>query len=127
MFSTDGEGHWTRREWKEQCPEKVFMAKRCQGVKGHKDVHWCYQPSGCLAWDDNKDDPKHDGCSGSTPPDHEKYITPLEMLNKLWLNHFTDTEVTEPEEIARLERDEIKDGESINRPCSHTFSQINQH
>lgn len=116
LFSTDGEGHWWRREWAVQCDQEVFMAGRCQGVKGHKDVHWCYQEDGSFAWDDNDDDRKHDGCSGSTPPGHKSYVNPVDQIDKNWLSHYTDTEVTDPEEIARLERDEMHEGESITRP-----------
>jgi len=71
IYSTDGKGHWIRREWVDQCPEDVFLAARCQGVKGHKGVHWCYKPDGSFAWDDNDDDPQEDGSSGSTPPGHK--------------------------------------------------------
>jgi len=35
-----------------------------------------------------------------------------------WLNHYTDTEVADPETIAQLDRDEPPEGDaaSINRP-----------
>lgn len=118
MYSTDGEGLWIRRQWAEQCPERVFLAARCQGLKGHQGVHWCYKPDGSLAWDDNDDDPQEDGCSGTIPPGHKQWISPLDKQEDYWLSHYTDTEVTDPEIIARLERDEPPEGDetSINRP-----------
>lgn len=117
MFSTDGKGHWWRREWAQKCPEKVFFGRHCQGVEGHKGVHWCYGEDGSLHWDDNELDPQEDGCSGTTPPGHPSYITPLKMSKKLWLNHFTDSEVTDPDELDRLEREETRPGECITCPA----------
>jgi hypothetical protein len=118
MYSTDGNGRWVRREWAEQCPERVLLGPRCQGIKGHKGLHWCYKPNGSFAWSDNDDDPQEDGCSGTTPPGHPRWVSPLEKQAECWSNHFTDTEITDPETIARLERDEPPEGDdaSINRP-----------
>jgi len=120
LYSTDGNGYWIRREWSDQCDESIFMASRCQGVKGHKGEHWCYQPNGNYAWDDNENDPKHGGCSGSTPPDHKHYIAPIDKQDDLWLASFKDTEVTDPEIIARLENNDPPEGEdaSIDRPVT---------
>ena len=42
----------------------------------------------------------------------------MEMQEHYYMSHFTDSEVTDPDEIARLEHGEMKDGESINRPVS---------
>ena len=53
-----------------------------------------------------------------TPPGHDSYRTPLEMQVHYYMTHFTDSEVIDPDEIARLERGEMKDGESIDRPIS---------
>jgi hypothetical protein len=94
-YYSNGKGRWLRREWKPQCSSRVFLYGRCQGVKGHKGVHWCYSPSGDFQWDDNDDDPKRDGCAGSTPPDHKDYIAPGKMDNHYFLSHFTDTQVTD--------------------------------
>jgi len=118
LFSTDGKGNWWRREWVEQCDQDVFFYGRCQGVKGHKGVHWCYQPCGSLAWDDNENDPTEKGAAGSIPPGHKSYTTPEKMVKKYWLEHYTDTKVTDPKEIARLEADKMKPGESITRPVN---------
>jgi len=118
LYSTDGEGHWHRREWKRQCPEDVFMRGRCQGVEGHKGVHWSFNASGSFCYDDNDNDSTEQGCSGSVPPDHKHYRSPLEMSKYHYMGHYEDSEVTDPEEIARLERGDMKPGESVTRPCS---------
>ena len=132
QYSSDGKGNWWKTVWEEQCPEFVgiggILAERkageglsmrqfrCQGVKGHKGVHWRYAPSGWLEWDDNEDDPTEDGCSGSTPPDHKTYRTPQRMLKHHWREHKTTTKVTDPEKIAQLERGEYEEGASIDKP-----------
>jgi lactoylglutathione lyase len=119
MLSTDGKGNWWRREWKRQCPEKVFILDRCQGVEGHEGDHWCFKKDGSFAWSRDKDHPEYKhAASGFTPPDHKDYRTPLEMQQQYYMSHYTDSEVTDPDKIARLEREETRDGESINRPCT---------
>lgn len=120
MLSTDGNGKWWRREWKLQCPESVFILDKCQGVKGHEGDHWCFTKSGSYSWSVNSDRELegHEIAGGSTPPDHVEYWTPLAMQEYYYRTHFTDSEVTDPDEIARLERGEMKDGESIDRPVS---------
>lgn len=119
LYSSDGQGNWWRREWKPQCNEEVFMVGRCQGVQGHKDVHWAYRPCGSFAWDDNDDDLKHEGCSGSTPPDHKEYKTPLEMQAHYYMSHYEDSEVKDPIILAMLEKgDTPEKGASITRPLS---------
>lgn len=116
LYSTDGEGYWSKREWAEQCPEEVFMSGKCQGVKGHKGVHWCYGEDGSFKWDDNDDDPTEKGAAGSIPPDHKTYRHPIDMQPLYWLSNYTDTEITDPELIAKLENDETEEGASITRP-----------
>lgn len=119
MLSTDGKGNWWRREWMRQCPERVFIMDRCQGVEGHEGDHWCFKKDGSFAWSRDKDHSEYrNAACGSTPPDHKTYRTPMEMQEHYYISHFTDSEVTDPAEIARLERGEIKNGESINRPCT---------
>lgn len=119
MLATDGNGKWWRREWKRQCPESVFLMSMCQGVKGHKGDHWCFTKSGSYSWGVNIQPLKgHEIAGGSTPPGHDEYRTPLEMQEHYHMNHFVDSDVTDPDEIARLERGEMKDGESIDRPVS---------
>lgn len=116
-YYTDGKGWWLRREWKPQCSSKVFLSGRCQGVKGHAGVHWCYSPSGSFQWHDNAEDPKHDGCAGSTPPGHKSYVTPVRMQKHYHMSHYTDTKVTDKSIIALLEKDKPPErGASIDRP-----------
>lgn len=120
VLSTDGKGKWLRREWKPQCPESVFILDKCQGVEGHEGGHWCFTESGSYSWSVNRDRELkgHEIAASMTPPDHDNYRTPLEMQEHYYMNHFTDSEVTDPGEIARLERGEMKCGESIDRPVS---------
>lgn len=114
-FWSDGK-RWWKTVWQRQCPEGVFLAGRCQGVEGHKGVHWRYGPCGSLHHSDNDHDPSDDGGSGSTPPGHKDYQTPAELQHLCYMNFQERTEVTVPEEIARLERGEVRDGESLDRP-----------
>lgn len=119
IYFTDDQGNWWRREWKPQCNEEVFMAGRCQGVKGHTGVHWSYRHCGSFAWDDNDEAPEHDGCSGSIPPDHKEYKTPLEMQKHYYMSHYIDTLVKDPNIIARLEQgDTPEESASLIRPFS---------
>lgn len=118
LFSESTDGRWFRREWVEQCDEKIFLGDRCQGVKGHKGVHWHYSLDGGMAWDDNDDDPQEDGCSGTTPPDHETYISPVDMQDKHYMSHFTDSEVTDPVEIDRIKRGDTTVDETVTRPVT---------
>jgi hypothetical protein len=118
-YYTNGEGFWLKREWKQQCPCKVFISGRCQGVKGHRGVHWCYSASGDFDWDDNVEDPKHGGCAGSTPPGHESYVSPVKMQKRYYMSHFTDKEVIDKDIIAMLEKGKTPErGASIDRPVS---------
>jgi hypothetical protein len=126
MFFNNGYGKWIKREWSIQCSEKILFSNQCQGIKGHKDVHWYYKSDGSFAWADNKNDPRHDGYSGSTPPDHEKYVTPQSMMEKLWLTNFIDFEVMDKEEIARLEKGEMRDNESVVRSYNITKEELEQ-
>lgn len=118
LYSTDGRGRWFRRKFAPQCPAKVFFWDRCQGVRGHAGVHWCYGPDGSFRWSANKRCRRHDAAAGSTPPDHKDYVPPAEMAAQYFLCHTKDSEVKNKTLIARLERDETKEGESITRPVS---------
>jgi hypothetical protein len=119
LYSTDGKGRWVKREWKPQCSERVFLSGQCQGIEGHKGVHWCYSPCGHFRWEDNNSDPQHDGCSGSTPPDHKEYMSPKKMEKHLYMSHYEDTEVTDEKVIAKLEAGKPPEkGASITRPLS---------
>ena len=71
VFYTDGQGHWTKREYAKQCPETILMDE-CQGVAGHEGNHWCYSSNGSYNWELNEEDSKNLGdmntVGGSTPP-----------------------------------------------------------
>lgn len=58
------------------------------------------------------------GCSGTTSPDHKDYKTPLQMQKHYHMSFYKDSKVTNSKEIARLEREDLKDNESVNRPVS---------
>jgi hypothetical protein len=116
-YSGDGQGNWWRTEYAVQCPETVFLYGQCQGVEGHKDIHWNYAPNGDLNWDDNKNDPQCAGCCGSTPSGHKHYRPPEEMRRHYHLAHHSTEEVTDPEVIRRLEDDDPPEaGAAVTRP-----------
>jgi len=132
QYSSDGKGNWWKTVWEEQCPEFVgiggILAKikdgeewstrhlRCQGVKGHKGLHWRYGPCGSYEWDDNEEDSTEEGCCGTTPPDHKKYVAPQRKCEEHWMNFKTTTKVEDPEKIAALERGEYEDGAGVDKP-----------
>lgn len=115
-YVTDGKDRWCKVEYKRQCPEGVFMCGRCQGVEGHKGVHWRYDASGSFHYDDNDADPSEGGCSGTIPPEHASYRSPKEMAKHFFREHRVETELTDPDEIARLKSDKLTEGESSSRP-----------
>lgn len=120
MFSLWGD-RWFRREWKLQCRHKdVLRRQRCQGVDGHEGPHWYYGPDGSFHQSFRKETitKPSDIASSSTPPDHKDYVPPSEMVKHLHHCHYEDSEVTDPDEIARLNAGEMRNGESITRPCS---------
>jgi len=117
-YYTDGKGYWLRREWKQQCPAKVFFYGRCQGVKGHPGVHWSYSASGNFEWAANGQARKNpDAVAGSTPPGHKEYVSPAKMQKHYYLSHYKDEEVTDKTIIAMLEKDKPPErNASIDRP-----------
>ena len=117
MYSGDGKGGWWRTEWAVQCPEKVFFRNKCQGVLGHKGVHWAFGEDGSFHWDDNDSDPQEDGACGSTPPDHKSYKTPMAMQKHYYMSHKKTAKVRDKAIIAKLEQDKIPEKDaSINAP-----------
>ena len=119
LYSTDGKGNWWRREWAKQCPHKVFLGHKCQGVAGHDGVHWCYGEDGDYKWENQDEDiiKETDIAGGSTPPDHKDWVSPKKMVKKHYMNHFTDSEITDEKMIARLEKDNPPEkGASVTRP-----------
>lgn len=116
MYSTDGKGYWVKRVWSEQCEENILFSRQCQGVKGHEGDHWCYGEDGSYHYDVQGDLEPHDIAGGMTPPGHKSWISPVDKADDYYMSHYTDIEITDPDEIARLEAGEIEDGESINGP-----------
>lgn len=117
-YTTDGNGNWNKRTWSRQCPKDVFIYGRCQGVEGHKGVHWCYDLDGSLNYEDNEDDPTEEmvGCAGSIPPGHSTYVNPVDKQQDYFLNFFVDSVVDDPELIKKLEQDQLDGDYSITRP-----------
>ncbi len=116
MYSTNGTGVWYKTIFSEQCDEKVFLIGQCQGVSGHKGVHWAFDKSGRFCYSDNESDPSEHGCSGQIPAGHASYRSPLEMTKQYHMSQRHMIKVTDPNEIARLEKNELMEGESITRP-----------
>ena len=115
-YSRDDDGRWWKTVYQRQCPEGVFLAGRCQGVEGHKGVHWRYKPCGSLSHSDNENDPSDNGGSGSIPPGHKHYKPPHELQHLYYMCFKETIEVTDRAEIARLERNETRVGEMLDRP-----------
>jgi tRNA (cmo5U34)-methyltransferase len=116
---SDGHGRWLKRVWGVQCPETILFSDRCQGVRDHTGDHWCFEPDGSYHFKPHETDPRseHIGC-GTTPPGNSEYRTPLEMSRYHYRSHYEDTEVTDPDELARLNRGEFSPDEDVDRPCS---------
>ncbi len=110
-YWTNGDGKWFRSQRAWRCTNNVLW-DQCQGVSGHEGVCWQYDKAGHFCWAD-----KLTGYSGSTPPDHKAYKTPLEMSPFGYGMHRSEPfEITDPDELARLERGETEVGESTMRP-----------
>lgn len=118
MYYGDGQGGWWRREWKQQCPEKVAFYGPCQGIVGHEGFHWCYDYQGSLCQADPRKDLKPmDIACGSIPPGHRDYISPEKMRDQFYLSARADAEVTDPEVLKMLEGGETPEkGASMTQP-----------
>jgi tRNA (cmo5U34)-methyltransferase len=118
-FYTDGEGHWLKRVWAAQCPETILFREQCQGVAGHSGDHWCFRPDGSYHYKPHETDSKRkEVACGMIPPGSRGYRTPLEMSRYRYSAHYEDSDVSEPSEIARLERGDFAPNESANLPCT---------
>lgn len=97
----------------------MLFRERCQGVAGHTGDHWCFRPDGSYHYRPHDADPtrKDIGC-GTIPSGHADYRTPLEMSRYHYLEFYEDSEVTNADVIARLEREELLSNESLNMPCN---------
>lgn len=119
LYATNGSGIWYKTVFADQCGEKVFMIGQCQGVHGHNGVHWAFDKSGRFCYSDNESDPSEHGCSGQIPAGHNSYRSPLEMAKHYYMSVFPcHVQITDPDEIARLERNELLEGESITQPIN---------
>lgn len=136
-FFGDGRGGWLQVTRHPRClfgsdegslDNALLNGCRCQGTAGHRDVHWAYAPDGSFRWVDNDDDPRHGGCSGSTPPGHKDYPDPVEKCKEHWMEFCDEEAVADPELVAALEDDFLGmyealgrlgfSGASVNRPRS---------
>ena len=117
-YYRDEDGNWTRREWQPQCSERITLGGKCQGVKGHEGDHWCYSPCGSYQYQHAV--PVDNIAGGIIPPDHPRYVSPVTMAPFFYAAFHTDTDVTDPEIIKRLENDDPPEkGASITRPAEN--------
>lgn len=118
-YYTDGEGRWWKRVWAVQCPEMIALRDQCQGVAGHLGEHWCFRPDGSYYYKPHETDLRRMevGC-GIIPPGSSEYRTPLEMSRYGYATHYEDSEVTDPSELARLQRGDFGPNESLDQACT---------
>ena len=117
IYYADGRGRWIRREWPPQCSVKVLFLGRCQGVKGHKGIHWRYSESGNFWWEDNDNDSTHDARAGCTPPGNKEWVSPLKMQKHCFVSQCIETDVTDKAIIAMLEKGKTPERDAaIDRP-----------
>lgn len=120
IYSTDGEGNYWRTIFADQCDEKMLFGGKCQGVKGHEGACWRYRDNGSYEYDNNhlKDLKPEDVACGSIPPEHKSYINPVDMQKHYYMSHRVREKIIDADLIARLEKDELEENESLTRPCS---------
>lgn len=117
LYSTDGKGHWVKMVFRSQCRHKVLFADQCQAAYGHDGPCWAYAPDGSYCEEiNNRKLDKFDARASMTPPGHKRYVNPIDKQGDRYLSKYERTEVTSKRLIARLERGEIKENESINSP-----------
>lgn len=116
-YTETNDGQWFKITYAEQCPYEHMLGDQCQGIKGHEGDHWYYDNRGGYCWHINGEasDPM-DIVSGMTPPDHKKWISPVDMIDKYYLRNFVYEQATDPDLIKRLENDDIRDDEMVDRP-----------
>lgn len=119
-YQTDGQGRWWRSATQPQCADEDIFGLKCQGVWGHKGVHWAYKQDGSYAYWKNDLDPDSIGKdigAGWTPPCHESYTHPLDKRSEYFGNHHSIEEVKDPLLIKKLEIEEAPEEDAfINRP-----------
>ena len=121
-YATDGRGRWWRTEIAPQCPDEDILCLRCQGVDGHKGVHWAYKPEGSYAYWLNNADPssiEHDVGAGWIPPDHESYVHPVDKQKEYFMSFRQTIEIEDQKLIEKLENDETPEADaSVDRPVT---------
>lgn len=109
-YHKDAQGHWWRRQMAWRCTNEVPHVGQCQGVSGHEGRCWAFNKAGWFCWMDTH-------FSGMTPPNHQQYRDPVEMTEHHYLSHISDEfQITDPDEIARLEAGDLEPGESTTKP-----------
>ncbi len=121
LYSWIGPGRWVERTWAKQCPETglCLLGGRCQGIEGHKDIHWCYDSDGTFNWAANESEKKlkdTDVAGGSMPPGHPSYTHPKKMMRCYYMRFHTDIEITDKKLIAKFEAGFIPRNASITAP-----------
>jgi hypothetical protein len=121
-YRTNGKGRWWRMECQPKCSDKEIFGLECQGVWGHKGVHWAYRPDGSYSYWKNDSDPtsiREDIGAGWTPPEHDSYIHPKDKRTEYYRAFYSIKEVTEPTLIHRLENDDPPEDDAfVDRPLS---------
>ncbi len=121
-YTTDGEGRWWRTERQPQCSVEDIFGLNCQGVWGHRGVHWAYKPEGSYAYWKNESDPTSIGenvGAGWTPPDHESYVNPKDKRTEYFGQFHSTIEITDPKLIQRLENDDTPEEDAfVDKPLS---------
>ncbi len=115
------DGRWRRKVSVSQCPcdNPFLIGMRCQGVEGHRGVHWAYAQNGSFVYVHNDLDPiDEENAAGWCPPGHKDYPHPTTMQSLCYREFFEYVEVTDPVEIARLEKGQLNDGDSMSRPMT---------
>jgi hypothetical protein len=117
-YYKDNDGNWWKTTWAEQCPERCIFGE-CQGVKGHKGIHWSYRSCGSFIWRDNDADPKykHEHIAGGvTPPGDKHYVNPIDMFKHHYMEHSDTVRVEDIEKIELLNKGECEDEAFIDMP-----------
>lgn len=128
MYVTDGNGNWTKTVFAKQCRHKVMFADQCQGALGHNGDCWCFSGDGSYCHQtNNRKLKKFDIAGGTTPPGHKSYVHPIDKASEQYQSHSERTVVTSKRLIARLERGETNENESITQPVKFAEKKRRKH
>lgn len=118
LYSTSGDGRWYKTTIPKQCRQRLAGdAQRCQGIVGHDGDHWAFDEAGRYCYLSEIPDP--DGVVyGEIPPSHPSYKSPLQLEKYYYMGLGVKVEVTNALEIDRLNRGNMRPGETISRPIS---------